>query len=270
MKFNLKVILLVGILFIGGLMVTKFLMAPQEQRIEKVGEKVVGDFKNFPKVHIHEIYDEYQKDPEGTRKKWMEQNVIAIGFAAMRPDKNELVIHPSIYVVREIGVLASCPLKDKKLIEKIRSGDNFVAITGRVNKMEILEGSTSGGFPPIALGPPQYFKFFELGFKDCKLIDKEQVRELKANFSKENWTLEIENYGYSLEVWLRKVEEVPGELNRWKIFSMNPFERKVKLDVKESILGGFKLPGGYVLEIIDGESTIENPKVLKSWQFKIP
>jgi hypothetical protein len=166
--------------------------------------------------------------------------------------------------------LASCPLKDKKLIEKIRSGDNFVAITGRVNKMEILEGSTSGGFPPIALGPPQYFKFFELGFKDCKLIDKEQVRELKANFSKENWTLEIENYGYSLEVWLRKVEEVPGELNRWKIFSMNPFERKVKLDVKESILGGFKRPGDYVLEIIDGESTIENPKVLKSWQFKIP
>jgi hypothetical protein len=51
---------------------------------------------------------------------------------------------------------------------------------------------------------------------------------------------------------------------------MNPFERKTKLDAKESILGGFKRPGEYVLEIIDGESTIENPKVLKSWNFKLP
>jgi hypothetical protein len=51
---------------------------------------------------------------------------------------------------------------------------------------------------------------------------------------------------------------------------MNPFERKVKLDAKENILGGFKDPGDYVLEIIDGESTIKNLRVLKSWQFKIP
>jgi hypothetical protein len=40
--------------------------------------------------------------------------------------------------------------------------------------------------------------------------------------------------------------------------------------VKESILGGFKRPDDYVLEIINGESTIENQKVLKSWKFKIP
>lgn len=51
---------------------------------------------------------------------------------------------------------------------------------------------------------------------------------------------------------------------------MNPFERKAKLDAKESILGGFKRPGEYVLEIIDGESKVENPRVLKNWQFKIP
>jgi hypothetical protein len=51
---------------------------------------------------------------------------------------------------------------------------------------------------------------------------------------------------------------------------MNPFERKAKLDAKESILGGFKHPGEYVLEIIDGESTFENLRVLKSWNFKLP
>jgi len=67
-----------------------------------------------------------------------------------------------------------------------------------------------------------------------------------------------------------KIEKTLSELNRWKIFSMNPFERKVKLDAKESILGRFKRPGEYVLEIIDGESKVENPKVLKSWKFKLP
>jgi preprotein translocase subunit YajC len=184
MKFNLKGILLIVIFVIGGVMVMKFLIGPQRQGIEKIEEKSVGDFRNFSKVHIHEIYDEYQKDPEGAIKKWMGQHVISIGFAAMRPEKNEIVIHPSIYIVREIGVLASCPWKDKKLIEKIKSGDNFLAISGRINKMEILEGSTSGGFPPIAFGPPQYLKFFELGLRDYNLIDKGQVRELKANFSK--------------------------------------------------------------------------------------
>jgi hypothetical protein len=267
----MKIILLVITLLIAGIFVSKFLIFSQKQISEKSLEKITpAELENVAKVHIHEIYDEYQKDPDGTRKKWMGQNVITIGFVAMRPDKNELVIHPSFYVVRDIGILASCPWKDKKLFEKIRYGDNFIAISGRIDKMGIFEGSTSGGFPPISFGPSQYFKFFDLGLKDCKLIDKNQVRELKANFSKENWTLEIENYGYSLEVWLRKVEEVPDELNRWKIFSMNPFERKIKLDVKESILGGFKRPDDYVLEIINGESTIENQKVLKSWKFKIP
>jgi len=150
------------------------------------------------------------------------------------------------------------------LINKIRYGDRFVAIAGKVNKIGIFEGMTRSP------APTEFYKFFELGLKDCELLNRKEVRELKANFSKENWTLEIENYGYLLEVWMRKVEEVPGELNRWKIFSMNPFERKVKLNLKESILGGFKRLGDYVLEIIDGESTIENPKVLKSWEFKIP
>jgi hypothetical protein len=72
------------------------------------------------------------------------------------------------------------------------------------------------------------------------------------------------------QIFVRKIDEVPGELNRWKVFIMNPFERKAKLNVKENILGGFKKPGDYFLEIVDGESTIENSKVLKSWEFKIP
>jgi hypothetical protein len=267
----MKIILLVITLLIAGIFVSKFLIFPQKQIPEKSLEKITSvELENVAKVHIHEIYDEYKKNSESATNKWIGQKVVTIGFASIRHDKNELVIYPSFYVVRDIGILASCPWKDKKLFEKIRYGDNFIAISGRIDKMGIFEGSTSGGFPPIAFGPPQYFKFFDLGLKDCKLIDKNQIRELKANFSKENWTLEIENYGYSLEVWLRKVEEVPGELNRWKIFSMNPFERKIKLDVKESILGGFKRPDDYVLEIINGESTIENQKVLKSWKFKIP
>jgi hypothetical protein len=267
----MKIILLVIPLLIACIFVSKFLIFPQKQIPEKSLEKITpAELENVAKVHIHEIYDEYKKNSESATNKWIGQKVVTIGFALMRPDKNELVVYPSTYVAREIGILASCPWKDKKLFEKIRSGDNFIAISGSIDKMGIFEGSTSGGFPPIAFGPPQYFKFFDLVLKDCELVDKNQVRELKANFSKGNWTLEIENYGYSLEVWLRKVEEVPGELNRWKIFSMNPFERKAKLDTKESILGGFKRPGEYVLEIIDGESTIENPKVLKSWNFKLP
>jgi len=267
----MKIILLFIILLIAGIIVSKFLIFPQKQIPEKSLEKITSaELENVAKVHIHEIYDEYKKDSESATKKWIGQKIVTIGFASIRHDKNELVIYPSFYVVRDIGILASCPWKDKKLFEKIRYGDNFIAISGSIDKMGIFEGSISGGFPPIAFGPPQYFKFFDLGLKDCKLIDKNQVRELKANFSKENWTLEIENYGYSLEVWLRKVEEVPGELNRWKIFIMNPFERKIKLDVKESILGGFKRPDDYVLEIINVESTIENKKVLKSWKFKIP
>jgi len=269
--FNVKIILFISILLISFIFAATFLIFPQKQISEKSLEKITSaELKNVIKVHIHEIYEEYKKNPESTTQKWIGQKVVIIGFASMRPDKNELVIHPSFYVVRDIGILASCPWKDKNLFEKIRYRDNFVAISGTIDKMGIFEGSTASGFPPIAFGPSQYFKFFELGLKDCKLIDKNEVRELKANFSKENWTLEIENYGYSLEVWLRKVEEVPGELNRWKIFSMNPFERKVKLDAKESILGGFKRPGEYVLEIIDGESTFENLRVLKSWNFKLP
>ena len=266
----MKIVLLVTTLFIAGIFVSNFLIFSQKQISEKSLEKITSaELENITKVHIHEIYDEYKKNSESATKKWIGKKIVTIGFASMRHDKNELVIHPSFYVVRDIGILASCPWKDKKLFEKIRHGDNFIAISGRIDKMGIFEGSTSGGFPPIVFGPPQYFKFFDLELKDCKLIDKNQVRELKANFSKENWTLEIENYGYSLEVWLRKVEEVPGELNRWKIFSMNPFERKIKLDVKESIFGGFKRPDDYVLEIINGESAIENQKVLKSWNFKI-
>jgi hypothetical protein len=264
MKFNLKVILLIGTFLIGGLMVMKFLIGLQGQGIKKVEEKAVGDFKNFSKVHIHEIYDEYQKDPEGASKKWMGQNVITIGIFWQTRGENEILIYPFPYVTTPIQVFASCPVKNKNLISKIRYGDRFVAITGRVNKIGVFEGMT---LPPA---PTEFYKFFELGLKDCELLDRREISELKTNFSKENWTLEIENYGYSLEVWLRKLEEVPGELNRWKIFSMNPFERKVKLDAKESILGGFKRPGDYVLEIIDGESPIENPKVLKSWKFKIP
>jgi hypothetical protein len=267
----MKIILLFIILLIAGIFVSKFLIFTQKQIPEKSLEKITpAELENVAKIHIHEIYDEYKKNSESATKKWIGQKIVTIGFASIRHDKNELVIHPSFYVARDIGILASCPWKNKKLFEKIRYGDNFIAISGRIDRMGIFEGSISGRFLPIAFGPPQYFKFFDLGLKDCKLIDKNQVRELKANFSKENWTLEIENYGYSLEVWLRKVEEVPGELNRWKIFSMNPFERKIKLDVKESILGGFKRPDDYVLEIINGESTIENPKVLKSWKFKIP
>jgi hypothetical protein len=269
--FNFKIILFISILLISFIFAATFLIFTQKQISEKSLKEITPiELKNIAKVHIHEIYDEYEKNPETATKKWIGQKVITIGFASMRPDKNELVIHPSTYVVRDIGILASCPWRDKNLFEKIRFRDNFVAISGTIDKMGIFEASTSGRFPPITFGPSQYFKFFELGLKDCKLIDKNQVRELKANFSKENWILEIENYGYLLEVWLRKVEEAPGELNRWKIFSMNPFERKVKLDAKESILGGFKRPGEYVLEIIDGESKVENPKVLKSWKFKLP
>jgi hypothetical protein len=260
----MKNALLVIILLISSIFATRFFIFHQKQILKQ------SDLKNIVKVHIHEIYDEYKKNTKSATKKWIGQKVITIGFASMPPEKNEIIIHPSLYVTREIGVLASCPWKDKKLFEKIRSEDNFIAISGSIDKMGIFEGSTLGGFPPIVFGPPQYFKFFELRLKDCESIDKNQVRELKASFSKENWTLEIENYGYSSEVWLRKVEETPGELNRWKIFSMNPFERKVKLDAKESILGDFKDPGDYVLEIIDGESTIKNLRVLKSWQFKIP
>jgi hypothetical protein len=252
------------ILLISSIFATRFYIFHQKQILKQ------SDLKNIVKVHIHEIYDEYKKNTESATKKWIGQKVITIGFASMRPDKNELVIHPSSYVIREIGVLASCPWKNKKLFEKIRSEDNFIAISGKINKMGIFEESTSGRLPPIAFGPPYYFKFFDLGLKDCQLIDKNQIRQLKANFSKENWILEIENYGYSLEVWLRKTEEIKGELNRWKVFDMNQFKRKAILDAKKSILGGFKHPGDYVLEIIDGESTIENPKVLKSWQFKIP
>jgi hypothetical protein len=265
MKFNLKVILLMGIFLIGGLMVTKFLMGPQEQRIEKVEEKAVGNFENFFKVHIHEIYDEYQKDPEGAMKKWMGQNVITIGIFWQTRGENEILIYPFPYVTTPIQVFASCPVKNKNLISKIRYGDRFMAITGRVNKIGVFEGMT---LPPA---PTEFYKFFELGLKDCELLDRREISELKANFSKENWTLEIENYGYYLEIWVRNIKGVPaGELDRWKIWGMNPFERKLKLDLRESILGGFKRPGDYVLEIIDGESTIENPKVFKSWEFKIP
>jgi hypothetical protein len=259
----MKVILLVIVLLIGGIFVAKFLIFPQKQILEKSLEKITPtELENVAKVHIHEIYDEYEKNPEGTTKKWIGRNVITIGIFWQTRVGNELLIYPFPYVIKPIQIFASCPVKDKKLIDKIRYGDRFVAITGKVNKIGIFEGMT-----PL---PTEFYKFFELGLKDCELLNRKEVSELKANFSKETWTLEIENYGYSLEVWLRKVEEVPGELNRWKIFEMNPFQRKVKLDAKESILGGFKRPGDYVLEIIDGESTIENPRVLKSWKFKIP
>jgi hypothetical protein len=266
LKFiTMKIILLVIILLVGGIFVTKFLIFPQKQISEQSLEKIApADLKNVAKVHIHEIYEEYEKNPEGTTKKWIGQKVIAIGIFWQTRGEDELLIYPFPYVIRPIQVFASCPVKDKKLINKVRYGDRFVAITGKVNKIGIFEGMTR------APAPTEFYKFFELGLKDCELLNRKEVSELRANFSKETWTLEIENYGYSLEVWLRKIEEAPGELNRWKIFSMNPFERKAKLDAKESILGGFKRPGEYVLEIIDGESTIENLKVLKSWKLKLP
>jgi hypothetical protein len=261
----MKIILLVITLLIGSIFVTNFLIFPQKQVSEKSLEEInFAELKNVAKVHIHEIYDEYEKNSEGTTKKWLGQKVITIGIFWQTRGEDELLIYPFPYVIKPIQIFASCPVKDKKLIDKIRYGDRFVAIAGKVNKIGIFEGMTRSP------APTEFYKFFELGLKDCGLLNRNQVRELKANFSKETWILEIENYGYSLEVWLRKVEEVPGELNRWKIFSMNPFERKAKLNAKESILGGFKRSSDYVLEIIDGESTIENPKVLKSWEFKLP
>ena len=115
----MKIILLVIILLVGGIFVTKFLIFHQKQISEKsLGKINPAGLKNIAKVHIHEIYDEYKKNSESTTKKWIGQKIITIGFASMRPDKNELVIHPSFYVVRDIGILASCPWKDKKLFEK--------------------------------------------------------------------------------------------------------------------------------------------------------
>jgi hypothetical protein len=209
------------------------------------------------KVHIHELYMEYEKNPNATLGKWMGKQVVTVGRFWGTRGENELLIYSFPYVITPIEVFASCPVKDKSIVDKVRYSERFVAVSGKIVKIGMFEVKIGGL-------PTQYTKVFELGLQDCTLLNLSEVKEFKAQFFKENWTLVIQNYAYNLEVKLRKANEPLGY--GAPLISLNPLQREAKWNLFEATSKGgwFYPPGDYVLEVLEG-----GERVLANWTFKV-
>jgi hypothetical protein len=101
-----------------------------------------------------------------------------------------------------------------------------------------------------------------------------KVREFEARFFRENWSVVVHNYAYSIVVWFRKADEPsPNTLN---IVTLSPLDREARIDIRDlrEIAARFarnieefvRTPGDYVLEVVNAESG----EVLVSWRIRIP
>jgi hypothetical protein len=262
---GLKLILALAILVVAALAVSVSLIIFQrlgeEQPAQGITAPTQASLEGFSKIHIHELYKEYEENPKATVEKWRGKPVIILGMIWGGLRGNVLYIYSFPYIVTPIELSASCPIEDRKLLSELenigKKGRNesrelFVALSGRIAAIEL---STQ-------------YNHFEVKLESCRLHNVAEVREFKAQFFKENWSLVINNYGYSLGVWIRRVDEQPfgGPPT-----ILNPLQREVRINLSDIIFSDFKRPGDYVLEVVNtGESTVEKVVVLANWTFRIP
>jgi hypothetical protein len=260
MVLGLKLALLVSVIAIIALLTIFLFIVPYWQSIGQPKQEVITSTEKPLKVHIHELYWEYEKNPNATVEKWMGKQIVTVGMFWTTREEKELLIYP-YYVTTPIQVFASCPVKDKSVVDKVRYGERFIAVSGKIVKIGIFE--------EVIPFPTQYIKVFELGLQDCTLLNLSEVKEFKAQFSKENWTLVIQNYAYFLEVKLRKANEPIGYGP--PLITINPLQREAKWSLFEALSGGAwyypPSPGDYVLEVLEVVGMSE--RVLANWTFKV-
>ncbi len=268
MKLAIAIVILVAAVLAISAPLIIFQRLGVEQPAQRIASPVQGistpaqaGLEGFSKIHIHELYNEYKENPEATVEKWKGKPVIILGMIWGGLRGNVLYIYSFPYIVTPIELSASCPIEDRKLLSELESmgrrGRNaswelFVALSGRIAAIEL---ST------------QYNRF-EVKLEGCRLLKVAEVREFRAQFFKENWSLVVQNYGYSLGLWIRRVDEPPfgGPPS-----ILNPLQREARINLFDTVFSGFRRPGDYVLEIVNtGESTNENVIVLASWTFRIP
>jgi len=263
MVLSLKLALIVSAIATIALLTTFLFIVPYWQSIWQPKQEVTTtpSIEKPLKVHIHELYWEYEKNPNATVEKWMGKKVVTVGMFWGTRGENELLLYSFPYVITPIQVFASCPVKDKSVVDKVRYGERFIAVSGKIVKIGIFE--------EVIPFPTQYIKVFELGLQDCTLLNLSEVKEFKAQFSKENWTLVIQNYAYSLQVKLKKANESIGYGP--PLITLNPFQREAKWSLFEALSGGAWYypppPGDYVLEVLEIVGMSE--RVLANWTFKI-
>jgi hypothetical protein len=219
------------------------------------------------KIHIHELYKEYKGSPEAANEKWRGRLIVTVGWVKGFTKEDS----PIIRAGAPVDVIIPCPVKgsEREMLEKgVRElKPVFVAVSGRIASMA---ERIAYGFPPL----PSGYTFFELSLQDCKLVDVSKVREFEARFFRENWSVVVHNYAYSIVVWFRKADEPsPNTLN---IVTLSPLDREARIDIRDlrEIAARFarnieefvRTPGDYVLEVVNAESG----EVLVSWRIRIP
>jgi hypothetical protein len=219
------------------------------------------------KIHIHELYKEYKGSPEAANEKWRGRLIVTVGWVKGFTKED----FPIIRAGAPVDVIIPCPVKgsEREMLEKgVRElKPVFVAVSGRIASMA---ERIAYGFPPL----PSGYTYFELSLQDCKLVDVSKVREFEARFFRENWSVVVHNYAYSIVVWFRKADE-PSP-NTLYIVTLSPLDREARIDIRDlrEIAARFarnieefvRTPGDYVLEVVNSESG----EVLVNWRIRIP
>jgi hypothetical protein len=261
----LRLVLLVGVLMALALVVVSILFMLQRQEVVQPTQSVTtpapGVELEAPlKIHIHELYKEYKGGPEAANEKWRGRLIVTVGWVKGFTKED----FPIIRAGAPVDVIIPCPVKgsEREMLEKgVRElKPVFVAVSGRIASM--VEG-IAYGFPPL---PPGY-TYFELSLQDCKLVDVSKVREFEARFFRENWSVVVHNYAYSIVVWFRKADEPsPPMLSTYYVVMLSPLDREARASIEPNIREVARTPGDYVLEVVNSESG----EVLVSWRIRIP
>jgi hypothetical protein len=248
---------------------TLFMLQRQEvvQPTQSVATPAPGVELEAPlKIHIHELYKEYWENREAANEKWRGRLIVTVGRFKGFTKEGSLIIRAGV----PMDVIIPCPVKgsEREMLEKGARGFKpvFVAVSGRIASMA---ERTVYGFPL-----PSSYTFFELSLQDCKLVDVSKVREFEARFFRENWSVVVHNYAYSIVVWFRKADEPSPET--LVIVTLSPLDREAKIDIRDlrEIAARFATnievfvgtPGDYVLEVVNEESG----EVLVNWRIRIP
>jgi hypothetical protein len=94
-----------------------------------------------------------------------------------------------------------------------------------------------------------------------------KVREFEARFFRENWSVVVHNYAYSIVVWFQKADEPTLYRTSSNMVAMiDQLERQVRVSIEPNIREVARTPGDYVLEVVNAESG----EVLVSWRIRIP
>ena len=245
-----------GVLIALALIVVSILFMLQSVTTPAPGVELEAPLK----IHIRELYKEYKGSPEAANEKWRGRLIVTVGWVKGFTQEGYLIISAGV----PMEVIIPCPVKgsEREMMEKGARERNlvFVAVSGRIASM--------------AERTVLFYTFFELRLKDCKLVDVSKVREFEARFFRENWSVVVHNYAYTLLVGFRKADE-PSPGTHY-IVTISPLDREARIDIRDpreiaarfriNIEQFFRTPGDYVLEVVNAGSG----EVLVSWRIRIP